>query len=349
MRRQLSLAGWTLATAVAAAGLPPADARADGTPSGTPINNSATLDYQVGGVDQDQLTSNIATFVVDNRVIVEVTTDDAGGTVPVAPGALDRILTYTVTNRGNTVQDYSLTLTALASDDFDATGVAFFVDSDGDDSYTAGTDVDTYIDELGIDAAIKVFVVGDIPTTQTDGELAEYDLIAQTAQGGSSGTQGADILTDDAGVADDPGTVQIVFADAAGVADAANDGASSSRDAYEILSATLAVTKSSLVISDPVNLGVNPKAIPGATVRYTITVTNTGSAAATNVVLVDDIPTNTVYDPSTITLDGSGLTDGGGDDEGDHDVTNPGAVTVTIASVAGSGGTATVTFDVVIS
>jgi uncharacterized repeat protein (TIGR01451 family) len=344
----ISRAGLALAASAAVGNIWVADAMADGTPSGTPITNSATLDFQVGGVDQDQITSNIASFVVDNRVIVEVTTDDAGGVVPVAPGAQDQILTYTVTNAGNTVQDYSLSLTALASDDFDATAVSFFVD-DGDDVYTPGTDTATFIDELGIDGDVKVFVVGDIPTTQTDGQLAEYDLIAQTAQGGTGGAQGSDILTDDSGIVDNPATIQIVFADAAGSADGANDGASSSRDAYEILSAALAVAKSSAVISDPVNLGVNPKAIPGATVRYTITVTNTGSAAATDVVLVDGIPPNTVYDPSSITLDGDGQTDGGGDDDGDHDVTNSGAVTVTIASVAGSGGTATVTFDVVIS
>jgi len=33
-------------------------ALADGTPSGTSVNNSATLDYSVGGVGQAQIISN---------------------------------------------------------------------------------------------------------------------------------------------------------------------------------------------------------------------------------------------------------------------------------------------------
>lgn len=40
---------------------------------------------------------------------------------------------------------------------------------------------------------------------------------------------------------------------------------------------TMSVSKVSSVISDPVNLTDNPKAIPGATVEYLITVSNTGS------------------------------------------------------------------------
>ncbi|MHA7818783.1 MAG: proprotein convertase P-domain-containing protein [Erythrobacter sp.] len=40
---------------------------------------------------------------------------------------------------------------------------------------------------------------------------------------------------------------------------------------------TLSVSKVSSVISDPVNGTTNPKAIPGATIEYLITVTNTGS------------------------------------------------------------------------
>lgn len=55
---------------------------------------------------------------------------------------------------------------------------------------------------------------------------------------------------------------------------------------------TLNVSKISSVLSDPVNGTTNPKAIPGATVEYLITVTNTGSEAADadSVVVWDDGP-----------------------------------------------------------
>ncbi len=56
--------------------------------------------------------------------------------------------------------------------------------------------------------------------------------------------------------------------------------------------ATLSVTKVSSLISDPVNLASNPKAIPGSLVEYLISVANNGTAAtdANSVVVVDNGP-----------------------------------------------------------
>lgn len=56
--------------------------------------------------------------------------------------------------------------------------------------------------------------------------------------------------------------------------------------------AALSVTKVSSLISDPVNLGTNPKAIPGALVEYLISVANNGTAATDNnsVVVIDNGP-----------------------------------------------------------
>ncbi|MFU7528125.1 proprotein convertase P-domain-containing protein [Qipengyuania sp. ASV99] len=55
---------------------------------------------------------------------------------------------------------------------------------------------------------------------------------------------------------------------------------------------TLSVSKVSSIISDPVNGATNPKALPGASVDYLITVTNTGSepADADSVMVWDDGP-----------------------------------------------------------
>jgi hypothetical protein len=56
--------------------------------------------------------------------------------------------------------------------------------------------------------------------------------------------------------------------------------------------ATLSITKVSSLISDPVNLANNPKAIPGALVEYLISVANNGTDAtdANSVVVVDNGP-----------------------------------------------------------
>lgn len=57
--------------------------------------------------------------------------------------------------------------------------------------------------------------------------------------------------------------------------------------------ATLQIQKTSTVVSDPVNGTTNPKAIPGAVVQYTITVTNigTGPVDSGTVIVTDPLPT----------------------------------------------------------
>jgi len=57
--------------------------------------------------------------------------------------------------------------------------------------------------------------------------------------------------------------------------------------------AQLTISKTSALVSDPVNGATNPKYIPGAIVRYTFTVTNTGPSSVTNnsVWLIDTLPT----------------------------------------------------------
>ncbi len=274
-------------------------ALAQNTPANTPINNTATLDYFVGGTQQAQVTSNTATFLVDNKIDLMVTTVD-GAIVSVVPGTFAQVLTYSVTNNGNSAQDYILSALNSATgafgetETFDATGPAVYVDTNGDNVYTAA-DTDLYIDELGIGATITVFVVADIPLAQINDDVASYDLLAQTAMGSSPGAQGAPFLTDDAAAADDPAVVQLVFADGTGTADAARDGQFSSKDGYKVVTANLTAVKTTNVISDPFNLALNPKAIPGATVGYQVLVTNTGTVAADNVEVIDSVPANSSF------------------------------------------------------
>lgn len=66
-------------------------------------------------------------------------------------------------------------------------------------------------------------------------------------------------------------------------------------------SVALSVQKTSVVLTDPQNGSTNPKRIPGSTVRYSITVTNTGTAAvdANALVVTDAVPANTMVYVST--------------------------------------------------
>ncbi|MFN3619164.1 MAG: CshA/CshB family fibrillar adhesin-related protein [Sphingorhabdus sp.] len=64
--------------------------------------------------------------------------------------------------------------------------------------------------------------------------------------------------------------------------------------------ATLVLTKTSTVLSDGVS-SANPKALPGARVRYTVTVQNTGNLAvdANSIIIADSFPPNFTLDAST--------------------------------------------------
>lgn len=64
---------------------------------------------------------------------------------------------------------------------------------------------------------------------------------------------------------------------------------------YSVEGAALTVTKSSVPISDPISGGTNPKAIPGAVVRYCILIANAGPATASSVTAVDALPVTLNY------------------------------------------------------
>ncbi|HEY3174336.1 MAG TPA: hypothetical protein VGK94_01105 [Candidatus Polarisedimenticolia bacterium] len=99
------------------------------------------------------------------------------------------------------------------------------------------------------------------------------------------------------------------------------------------------------VVKSVLPVGSQP---PGATLTYTVVVTNNGSGSATSVVLTDPIPANTTYVAGSITLNAVSKTDVALDDEGDFNVTTAGAVTVSIGLLA-PGASATVTFQVTIN
>ena len=86
----------------------------------------------------------------------------------------------------------------------------------------------------------------------------------------------------------------------------ANDGVSFAYDQYFV--GTLTVTKSAAVISDGFSAPGQAKAIPGATVEYTITVQNNGLVTS-GASLLEAIPANTTYVAGSTTLNGVAVSD----------------------------------------
>lgn len=284
-------------------------AYAQQTAAGTPINNQASVSYTVGG-STTTTTSNVETFLVDKKVNLAVAEVGALPT-SVAIGAADQVTTFTVTNLTNAIQDFRLlgdqnyiSIPLLGTDDFNVTTVRVFVDGNNNGVYDA-SDTATFIDELAPDASRTVFIVANVPNAANQ-HTAIVSLIAVAADGGGAGALGVDLVATSLLAVDSPTVVDIVFADGADPGDLVRNGSGRAYDSYIIDSATVSIAKTSAVIYDPVNLAVFPKAIPGAVVRYCLTVNNAGPGIATDVTVTDVIPAELAFISGSITVGGLG-------------------------------------------
>jgi uncharacterized repeat protein (TIGR01451 family) len=115
-------------------------------------------------------------------------------------------------------------------------------------------------------------------------------LLTATAKENDNGTLVGSNLTQ---AATNTAGVDTIFADGAGISDAARDAAFSATDDYIVVTATLAAAKTSSIVLGDFGTGA---AIPGATVQYCIAVTNSGSVAATGVAISDTLPAQVTYD-----------------------------------------------------
>lgn len=261
-------------------------AHAAGTLVGTDVQNNVTVDFQVGGVNQTAATAS-NTFDVDRKVIFTVAEAATTGTTSVSPGQQDAVTTFVVTNTTNDTLDFNLTGAQLSggtaehggTDVFDVANLQVFVDANNNGTYEAGTDIATTIDNLAPDASVRVFVIGDIPLTQTNGQVAGVTLTATARNSdGTAITAATDLTANTAGI-------ETIFADSG------RDGIETDGDDFTVAAANLSVVKYSRVVSDGVSV-TNPKAIPGAVVEYCIAVSNgAGAATATNVNISDNLTT----------------------------------------------------------
>ena len=348
------------AGAIALVALGASPALASGTLAGSSITNTVTVNYQVGGYAQTAESAG-DTFTVDRKVAFVVAESGDMTTTTVSPGQLAAVTTFQVTNQSNATLDFALAVAQVAdggsgahtgTDSFDTTNVTIYADTNNNGVYDAGTDLAvTYLDELAPDASKTVFVLADIPLSLTNGAFSALTLTA-TAHGSAtaaSGTIGSldAVLTETTGA--NTSGMDTVFADAAGATDAEGDGVHSAKDDFTVYTASLTITKTSRLISDPVNLTTNPKAIPGATIEYCIIVANAGgSQTATDVAISDPLPSTVTYITSSTYLNGT-VTGGNCDENGTAGGTfGSNTVSGTLASVAG-GETKTLRFRATIN
>ena len=328
MSRSL-LAGATLALAgVIAAPM----VSAAGAPAGLQIDNTAQVNYTLGATSVTAPSNTVSIVVAE---IVDVVVTLQSPTISVSPGATGQVLVYRVTNTGNGLEPFRLTIdSALGGDEFDpvpaAPAVYFDTDASGtltpaDTPYTPGSNDPS----LAADAFATVLVVNSIPAPLANGNRGLSLLRAASLTGTGA-----------------PGTVfagQGTAGTDAVVGNSGGDGDATGQ--YLVADLQLAAVKSATVL-DPFG-GARP--VPGARITYQVVVTPTGSGTASAVVFSDAIPTRTTYVPASLRLNGAPLTDDAGDaDAGSLQTAPTRAVRVALGAITQSSGPQTITFDVTI-
>jgi len=262
----------------------------------THISNTATVSFEVGGVAQTNKTST-AEFWVGNKVNVDVNGQDtgSGGIIPVIPLQTNRVMTFRITNSGNAAQTYGLSISSAMSSTFSG-----HVDSFDAASGVLNPAATTAIVLPGDHVDVTYTAVMPDVGTAVDDAYAVYQLTAVTkdVDGITTIVEGHNISIG-AQNSIPACSGDVVFGDAATTFSSAHDGQAADREAFHVATAALTVTKVSAPVFDPVNCtltydnaaydcGTNtPKAIPEAMIEYTITIANSGGAAATNVNLSD--------------------------------------------------------------
>lgn len=276
-----------------------APALAEGTSAGSTITNDVSVTFEVGGVTQNAQTTS-DTFTVDRRVNVNV--EFIGPATSVSPGQQNAVIAFDVTNLSNDTVDFDLAAALTAGTPSNIANFQIYRDTNGNNAFDAGDALVTYLDEIAEDATVRVFVIADIGLDAANADSFNVTLTANAHEGAGVGALGSELVATP--TANTSGVDTVLF-DGAGVTDAANDGAFSATGTYTVASALVTVTKTSRVVSDPVNGTTNPKAIPGATVEYCITVANAnGAALATAVTIVDDLPFDVTFLTGTSFVDG---------------------------------------------
>ncbi len=297
-----------------------------GTDAGTIVENTAVLDYSIGGTPQTQIVSDISDFTVDRKVDLTVTGNQSTNYIvaplSVATNPTNQLL-YKLKNEGNSNQAFEINVSHLTAEDFDGENCMVQV-LDDTNATAAGPVAITAtppIVDVPEDLEYSILVTCDMPDLGTvgnevsDGELSTLEVLAKAVVSTSDNTVMAESATDtedaiDTVLADDIGGA----ADVAG-GNGGNGGAGGDRNAmhsdtqtYEINAPELSVVKTSAVITDPFNCTQSddatdttsgactasglPKRIPGAVIEYTITITNVSDAAATGVKITDTIDTD---------------------------------------------------------
>lgn len=311
-------------------------ALAVGVAAGTPIDNTATVDYTVGTVTSTASSNTVQVVVAE---ILDVNVTPPAAQTPVAPGTTGQVLRFRVDNLGNGAEAFLLVANnAVSGDNFDplAASPAIYLDTGGTPANTGAFDASDvpYVPgsndpNLSADGFVYVYLVNNIPGSVADGNIGRSTLTASARTG--TGAAGTVFAGQGAG-----GTDAVVGNTTAVDVD---------QGAYLVQGVTVTATKSQAVVDQ---FG-GTHALPGARINYSIVVNAVGTGTAATAVFADNIPAGTSYVPGTLTLNGGALTDTADGDVGAYETTPQPRVRVQLGNLLQASGTQTIQFAVLIN
>lgn len=286
-----------MASALPAIAFAATPAFAAGVQAGTSIENTATATY-TNGTSVESVTSNTVSVVVDEILDVAVASLD-GGNVSITNQA---VLTFQITNSGNGNESFNIDIdTAVPGDGFDPDFILLAYDSNFNGMYDSGTDTvltpGASSPIMAPDENLLVFAITALPLGTIDAAIADVKLTANAVTGSGS-----------------PGTLF------SGQGDSGSDAVVGSSTAQDQDTGNLIARLGSVdliksaTVSDP--FGGN-QSIPGAAVTYSLVANFTGTGTVSALTIADNIPVGTTYQPGSLTLDGSNLTDSSDGDSGE--------------------------------
>ncbi len=272
-KRYPSLSGALLLAVLLLMFVVPDWAEASGTAAGTNITNQASATYSDANNNSYSANSNTVTTTVNSVYTVSVNTpaDQSGNSNTTVYYA------YTVTNTGNDTNTFALS--AASGSGGNSWTVTLYADDGAgggvanDGIHQAGeTNVTNSTGALAADATYKFFMAVTIPAGTADGQTDDSVLTITGSGDSGSGDDTSDTVTTTARA---PG---------------------------------LSITKNVRNVTSGGSFGTTATADPGDTLEYRLTVTNSGSVTATNVVLTDNDNAYTTYTSGSIWIGSNGTT-----------------------------------------
>ena len=280
---------------------------AKGTLAGTTIYNSAKIHYNNGNNKVSVAVSNSDSFVVDRVVDVKLNSQDVK---PVEVSTLEknRVLTFILTNLGNSDDNITLNLEHNSSSDFRADNIRIFQDSNNNKIFDSE---DKEINRVFVkaDESSSIFVVGDIPENNSTAPKAK-DIEILTATTSFLESKNADIKD----------SIDTVY----------RDKSSKDSSSWTIRDYWLASKKSSTILSSDGRLHT------GSIIEYKIDTYidgNNQNQEIKDIVISDTLSDKVEYVANSLKLDNKKLSDKKDSDEGSYNSSN---IVVNVGTIMGS-------------